>query len=193
MATENTEIDDRLFELETRLRGLREEIAELRRQRSSREVVEDYLLADSTGEVRLSDLFGAGQDLLVIHNMGKGCPYCTHWADGFVGHAKAIEARSALVVISDDPPSEQAAFARSRGWPFRMVSSGGTSFKKDLDFLADDGTRVPGVSAFRKDADGTIRHVGKAFFGPGDEFCPTWHFFDLLEGGVGDWRPRFEY
>jgi hypothetical protein len=35
--------------------------------------------------------------------------------------------------------------------------------------------------------------VGRAEFGPGDDFCAVWHFFDLLPEGVDGWEPRFAY
>ena len=49
------------------------------------EVVQDYVLDGWDGPVRLSELFGDKRDLILIHNMGKGCPSCTMWADGFNG------------------------------------------------------------------------------------------------------------
>ena len=48
-------------------------------------------------------------------------------------------------------------------------------------------------SAFRKEEDGTIRRVGHAPFGPGDEFCGVWHLFDLLEEGAAGWQPELGY
>ena len=42
---------------------------------------------------------------------------------------------------------------------------------------------MPGVSAFSKDGDGRIFRVGRAEFGPGDNFCAIWHFFELLPRG----------
>ena len=55
---------------------------ELRRQ-TPPETVPDYELRGTDGVVRLSEMFGAKSDLILIHNMGAGCPYCTMWADGF--------------------------------------------------------------------------------------------------------------
>jgi hypothetical protein len=28
---------------------------------------------------------------------------------------------------------------------------------------------------------------------PGDDFCALWHLFDMLPGGVGEWRAKFSY
>jgi len=51
-----------------------------------KQVVDDYILKDwENKDVRLSSLFGSNKDLILIHNMGRQCSYCTMWADGFNG------------------------------------------------------------------------------------------------------------
>jgi hypothetical protein len=62
-----------------------------------------------------------------------------------------------------------------------------------MGYRTDDGVVLPGASAFRKQGDGAIERTGIAEFGLGDDFCAVWPLFDLLEGGAGAWRPRFEY
>ena len=52
---------------------------------------------------------------------------------------------------------------------------------------------MPGVSTFRKNADGTIDRIAKDFFGPGDLYCGVWHLFDLLADGVDGWEAQLEY
>lgn len=128
----------------------KEKLSRLRRRLPKLEV-EDYTLAGAGGEkATLSSLFGEKEDLIVIHNMGRSCPYCTMWADGFNGVLKHLENRAAFVVVSPDAPEGQAK-------------------------------------------DGRIVRVGKARFGPGDDFCSVWHLFGLLRNGSGDWQPRFKY
>src|SRR5215470_19252219 len=111
------------------LAGYRAQIADLRsRMRAAQaaiepEEVKDYVFQRADGgTVRLSDLFGAKSDLFVIHNMGKGCPYCTLWADGFNGVYEHLGNRAAFVVSSPDAPEQQRQFAASRNWKFPMVS-----------------------------------------------------------------------
>ena len=54
--------------------------------KKARESVEDYeLIGWGNKKVRLSSLFGEKDELILVHNMGRGCPYCTMWADGFNG------------------------------------------------------------------------------------------------------------
>lgn len=169
----------------------RAKLVELRRQ-MPHATVANYTLQDAGGAVALADLFGAHTDLIVIHNMGARCAYCTMWADGFNGVLPHLENRAAFAVISPDAPAAQQQFAAQRGWRFRMASSQGTSFRADLGFQHGDEL-TPGVSIFHREADGTITHVSRDIFGPGDLYCSAWHLFDLLPGGSGDWEPKFTY
>jgi predicted dithiol-disulfide oxidoreductase (DUF899 family) len=169
----------------------RAKLVELRGQ-MPHATVANYEFQDAGGMVTLADLFGAHDDLIVIHNMGTGCAYCTMWADGFNGLLPHLENRAAFVVISPDAPAIQQRFAAKRGWRFRMASSQGTTFRADMGFQPGDEL-MPGVSAFHRAADGTITHVGRDVFGPGDFYCSAWHLFDLLPAGSGDWEPQFTY
>jgi predicted dithiol-disulfide oxidoreductase (DUF899 family) len=156
--------------------------------------VEDYAFTDHAGKkVALSSLFGEKNDLIVVHNMGTGCPYCTLWADGFVGAVKHLEDRSGFVVISPDAPDVQRRFHESRGWNFRMVSAQGTTFNKDMGFEGADGGPWPGVTTFHREPDGKVVRVASAPFGPGDDFCIVWPFVDLLADGQGGWEPKYKY
>ena len=38
----------------------------------------------------------------------------------------------------------------------------------------------------RREGDTVVR-ISDTGFGPSDDFCTLWHFFDLLPGGVGEW------
>ena len=156
------------------------------------EQVNDYeLLGSENQKVNLSQLFGQKNDLILIHNMGKTCPYCTMWADGFNGLLPHLEDRATFVVSSPDEPATQKEFANSRGWKFQMVSTRGTSFAKDMGF-EKDGMPQPGVSVFYKNGD-KITCVGYDNFGPGDRYCPTFSFFDLLKDGPNNWQAKFKY
>lgn len=180
--------DERIDELEAEIAERKEELAELYRTRDH-EVVDDYELRRSTGEtVLLSELFGDHDDLVLVHNMGSQCNYCTMWADGFVGQAPYIEDRAAFVVCSPDEPEVQREFAESRDWSFEMVSAAGTSFVEDMGF-AEDGSYTPGVSTFHRDDDGTITRIASRVFGPRDDFNAAWNVFDLLADGVDGWHP----
>lgn len=151
--------------------------------------VSDYAFQSATGEVRLSELFGEHTDLMVVHNMGRSCDYCSLWADGFSGLTNQLESRTAFVLVSPDPLPLLSETARLRGWTFKVVSSQGTSFFKDMGFEDAEGNPWPGVSTFSRESDGTVRRVASAPFGPGDDYCAIWHLFDLLDSGVNGWEP----
>lgn len=158
------------------------------------EPMKDAALRDDEGrEVRLSSLFGAGRDLLVIHNMGRSCVYCTMWADALASSHAHVLSRTALVLVSPDEPAVMREFAASRQWPFRMISMRGTSFARDMGYENEQGQVLPGVSALYRGDDGAIVRTARAEFGPGDVFCPAWHLFDLLKDGRGAWEPRYRY
>jgi len=164
------------------------------------QAVDDYVLAGWNGPVRLSELFGDRRDLIVIHNMGAGCPSCTMWADGFNGVYDHLAARAAFVVASPDQVEAQKRFAASRGWRFPMVSYDGGRFAEDMGFRHRDddptdeamGGWNAGVSIFRRDG-GRIWRVSDAEFGEGDGFCVVYSLFDLFPEGGLTWQPRYSY
>lgn len=189
--TATTELIAEIERLEENLLAEQERLAELKRRLPPRPV-DDCTLAGWDGPVRLSELFAGKRDLIVIHNMGRGCAYCTLWADGFNGFVPHLEDRAGLVVVSPDPPEVQRAFAGGRGWRFRMASGEGSTFIQDMGFRGEKSW-IPGVSTFWRDQAGAIYRVAKATFGPGDPFAGIWHLFALLKDGAGDWRPKYTY
>jgi predicted dithiol-disulfide oxidoreductase (DUF899 family) len=174
----------RYQEAAERIASLRQEIARLREEMArTRQEVEaqdfaDTRLDSSAGPVALSDLFGDKDNLIVIHNMGAGCSYCTMWADGFNGVYDHLAARASFVVASPDTPQTQRRFAESRGWRFPMVSYGGSDFAEACGYRRD-GSFYPGVSIFTR-KDGRIARVADEPFSPGDDFCIVWQFLSLL-------------
>jgi predicted dithiol-disulfide oxidoreductase (DUF899 family) len=161
------------------------------------EDVDDYQFVTTDGPVSLSALFGSHDSLIMIHNMGARCVYCTLWADGFNGLADHLDNRAAFVVSSPDTPDAQKKFAETRGWRFRMVSHQGTSFAEDMGYRDDSaenqgGPWQPGVSVFKKAGKRIVR-VSDAPLGPGDAFCAAWHLFGMLPEGPDGWEPQYRY
>jgi len=187
-------MSDEVRALEHQIQELKTRLAQARRSAPPSEPIVDYAFAlASGGTTTLSSLFAGKRDLLIIHNMGRKCPYCTLWADGLNGIRRHLENRAGLALCSPDSPAVQKDFAALRAWGFRMVSPLGNSFIKDMGFEGADGDVGPGVSAFRLGDDGAITRVGSAGFGPGDNFCAAWHLFDLLRDGSNGWEPKYAY
>ncbi|WP_334150997.1 DUF899 family protein [Hyphomicrobium sp.] len=150
--------------------------------------VDEHVFDTLEGPVALTALFGRRDELIVIHNMGSNCAYCTLWADGYNGLYPHLKRRAAFVVASPDPPQRQAEFARERGWRFPMVSDRGATFAAKMGYATADGHCRPGLSVLQRHSGRLLRVVDTASC-PHDDFCALWHLFDLLPGGAAGWRP----
>ena len=179
------EVDGKLSDYRRQIAVIREKMRETLAAVEP-QPVQDYELANNAGAVRLSELFGDHEDLILIHNMGVTCSYCTLWADGYNGIHPHVVTRAGFAVSSPDRPTVQRKFAESRGWRFPMVSHAGSTFAADMGYVSAKGGWMPGVSVFRREGTNILR-VSDTGFSPGDDFCTLWHFFDLLPGGVGEW------
>lgn len=178
----------KIMELWEQRNALNLEITKLLSE-DSQMVVEDYPLMDFEGNtLKLSDCFGDHVQLVLVHNMGKHCNYCTLWAEGLKGVWRHIESgeygnKAAFVLLNNDTPEEQKAFAAEHGWDFPMYSCKGTTLFSDLGFQTEKDGEVyyhPGVSTLLKGDSGTLRRHAKDSFGPGDQYCSVFHFFNLF-------------
>lgn len=149
--------------------------------------VADYTLADFDGQpVKLSAVFGEHEQLLLVHNMGFACPYCTLWADGFNGLWPHVESgrygnRAKFLLVSNDTPQQQREGSAQRGWSMPMLSCAGTTLFADLGFTGEKPDEWwPGASILTKQADGRVTRHAMTYFGPGDPYCSLFHFFNLL-------------
>lgn len=203
-------IRDELQEAELALRDQRERVAELRRRLPRDTACEDYALLEAppgTGheplrETRLSELFtDEARPLVLMHFMfGEAqespCPVCTLWADGYDGIVPQLGRRVDFAVVVAGDLERFRDHGRERGWRFlRLLSSRGTSFKRDFGFETEDGGQLPGVGVFLREG-GELRHFysQSAMLGPGefrgmDLLCPLWHYLDLTPDGRGDFMP----
>ncbi|HQV04687.1 MULTISPECIES: DUF899 family protein [unclassified Novosphingobium] len=176
----NTEI----FEAEQELIELQAKLAQLRQAKVRGTPVEDYSLTGWDGQpTRLSDHFGDKKQMILIHNMGMGCSYCTLWANGFTGLLPYLERVAAFVMVSPDDIATQQAGAQARGWKFKMLSAKGTSLFRDMGFELNDNSPWPGMTTLYKDDGGQLRRHSLASFGPGDMFCPAFSFVEQLPFG----------
>lgn len=183
MSSEIVKIERQLYELTARLNELRKS--------SSGKKVPNYTFTTQDGEVTLLELFGSNDRLLVIHNMGQGCRYCTLWADGFNGFLPHLESAMSVILVSRDDPDVQRRFANSRNWRFRLASHGGGDYIREQT-VKEGESNTPGAVVYHRDGS-RITRKNAAEFGPGDLFCSMWNLLGLAGLGVADWTPQYSY
>ncbi|NKC00606.1 MAG: DUF899 domain-containing protein [Pseudomonadales bacterium] len=176
-------IEMEIFELTQRL-------TELRKQAPVTSVP-NYSFTTAEGEVSLDDLFGDKDKLLLIHNMGQGCRYCTLWADEINGALAHLEAAMSVVLVSKDEPALQRKFANSRGWRFKLASHNGGAYIQEQTVMAGGGN-VPGCVVYARDGHDIVRK-NSAIFGPGDLYCSTWNFLALAGLSSAEFTPQYDY
>lgn len=194
---------------EIELRRHIERVAALRRALPSGGAIpEDYTFEGHKGEVRLSQLFG-DKDALVVYSMMFGpqresaCPMCTAMLTSWEGTARNLRERVALAVTARSPIERLLDFKEERGWKNLQLYSDAKGDYTRAYVSADDGD-VPGLSIFTR-SDGTIRHfwsgeMSGEMADPGQDprgapdLDPLWTILDLTPGGRGaSWYPQLEY
>ena len=183
MSAEITRLESQIFELTKQL-------AELRVQNPGSEV-KNYTFDTLNGSTSLLELFGGQDTLLVIHNMGQGCRYCTLWGDGLNGFVPHIESAMALVLVSKDEPKIQRRFANSRGWQFQLASHGGGDYIREQTVM-DGMDNMPGAVVYERRGEKILRK-NACVFGPGDLYCSIWPLFGMAGMTTADWTPQFKY
>jgi len=183
MSSEITRIEGQIFELTKQL-------AELRTQNSGTEI-RNYSFKTLHGKTSLLEMFGEQDKLLVIHNMGQGCRYCTLWADGLNGFVPHLESTMALALVSKDEPVLQRRFANSRGWRFQLASHGGGEYIKEQTVMEGEDN-MPGAVVYERDGEHIFRK-NSCVFGPGDLYCSIWPLLAMAGLGDANWTPQFHY
>jgi predicted dithiol-disulfide oxidoreductase (DUF899 family) len=217
-STEYREARDELLRRELELRRATEAVAEARRALPpGGEVPRDYELTGAGGPVRLSELFGSGDSLVIYHMMfprdpgddrpgamDGPCPSCVGLLDQLEGMAEAYGQNGSFVVVAKAPIEQVLAFAAERGWTaLRFVSSAGTTFNRDYHAESDTGAQRPLLNVFQRRG-GVIRHFwGSELFyedtDPGQDprhvgpLEPLWNMFDFTPEGRPDWDEQLEY
>jgi len=210
-----------LLRAEAKLRKHVEDVAALRRRMPlGGEVKEDYVFeegapdladAETVRQVRLSELFEAGKDDLVLYNfmygpqMDHACPMCTSFLDALDGEVRHINQRANLAVVARSPIQRIREHARARGWrAFRLLSSANNTYNADYHGQSADGSQLPMLNVFTR-RKGKIHHFYGtellfAKTGRGqdarhiDMVWPLWAVLDFTPAGRGkDWYPALNY
>ena len=182
--------NNEIREIEQKIHTLMERLAKLQQSNRGNEVI-NYSFSTIEGEINLLDLFGEKDKLLLIHNMGQGCRYCTLWADGFNGFLPHLESTISVVLVSKDAPQLQRKFANSRDWRFRLASHGGGEYIQEQSVMKDSNN-MPGAVVYERDGD-KIYRKNDCVFGPGDIYCSMWSLLGLAGLNETSWTPQFSY
>jgi predicted dithiol-disulfide oxidoreductase (DUF899 family) len=161
-------------------------IAELWAQQEP-EPFEDFTLHTSEGPRPLSSFVGAKGRLLVIHNMGEVCEYCTMWADVLTACIPWTTEETGWLLVNGDSPEQQAKHKAAWGWPYAMAQDPDGEFTTACGFLTVEG-RHPACSAFEV-IDGQLHRQGRTMFGPQDRFNPVWPLLALFPGAANEYEP----
>lgn len=182
-STEIAALEQEIFELTIKLNELR--------KGNTGDLVRNYTFDTLAGETSLLEMFGDSDKLLVIHNMGQACRYCTLWGDGFNGFLPHLESAMSVVLVSKDAPDVQRQFANSRQWRFRLASHGGGDYIREQTVM-EGSDNMPGVVVYERDGDKIVRK-NSGIFGPGDTYCAMWNLLGLAGLGEAEWTPQYAY
>jgi predicted dithiol-disulfide oxidoreductase (DUF899 family) len=194
---------------EIELRRHIERVAAMRRAMPlGGEIPEDYTFESEKGPVRLSDLFGDKQNLVIYSMMfgpqrQRACPMCTAMLTSWDGTARNLRERVALAVTARSPVARLLDFKKERGWQNLQIYSDGKGNYTRTYVNAEDGD-VPGLNIFTRH-NGKIHHfwageMSGEMADPGQDprgapdADPLWSILDLTPEGRGsDWYPKLEY
>lgn len=183
--------DSEIQALEQQIYELNTKLVALRKANGDDSEVPNYTFQTQNGDTTLLELFGDNDKLLMIHNMGQGCRYCTLWADGFNGFLPHLESVMSVVLVSKDAPDVQRRFANGRGWRFRLASHSGGDYIREQSVQEKQGN-MPGAVVYERAGDKILRK-NRCVFGPGDLYCSMWSLLGLAGLSAGEWTPQYSY
>ena len=196
-----------LLEKEIELRRLTEAVAVQRRALPmGGKIKEDYVFDElgpdgSPRQVRLSELFGEGQDTLILYNymygpsMAQPCDGCTPLLDAIEGAVPHVGQHVQFVLVARSPIERIRAFTDDRGWStFRILSSAHNTYNLDYFGETEDGDQIPMVNVFHREPDGSIHLFwgSEMWFEPpdpgqdqrqSDSINAAWNILDLTPEG----------
>ena len=208
-----------LLAKEKELTRQRDAVSQERRNLPMVKVDKDYLFEGSDGPVKLRDLFGRHDQLIVYHFMfdpdwEQGCKSCSHFIDNSQGAIVHLTARNtAFAVVSRAPLAKIERFKKRMGWTFPWLSSFGTDFNYDFHVTLDrdrgsveynytnagelvkahklwsDKGELPGLSVFLR-AGGDVFHTYSTYQRGLDLPLNTYNFLDLTSLGRQEGEDR---
>jgi len=194
---------------EIELRRHLERVAQMRRRLPpGGEIPKDFEFVGEAGPVKLSELFGEKDTLVVYSYMfgpqrEKPCPMCTSLMASWDHKVPDIEQRVALAAVARSPIARLVAAKAARGWTHLKVYSDPTGdFTRAYVSAAD--ADMAGYTVFTR-KDGVIRHfwsgeMSGSMADPGQDprgapdLDPLWNLLDTTPEGRGaNWYPKLSY
>jgi predicted dithiol-disulfide oxidoreductase (DUF899 family) len=208
-----------LLKEEYELRNHIERVAAMRRALPKGAVVPPYTFHEgpadlktptSIKETTLEDLAVDGRSVVIYHFMfdpadEKPCGMCNMIVDSFNGVGKHLAQNVNFAIVGKAELSTLRAWALKQGWGnLRILSSYNNTFNVDMNVekpeWAPDSNQQPGISVFKKDEEGNVRHVYTAYASiePNSErgldlLATTYNVLDLIPEGRGQWYATTDY
>jgi predicted dithiol-disulfide oxidoreductase (DUF899 family) len=169
---------------------------------------QDFTLVAASGPVRLSQLFGQ-RDTLMIYSMMYGpqraapCPSCTSMLSAWNGIAVNLRERVSLAVTARSPIERLLEYRTQRSF-VNLDFHADTSGDYTRSYVSETDADIPGFSVFVR-RDGIVRHfysgeMSGEMSDPGQDprgapdLDPLWTMLDWSPEGRGiDWYPKLEY
>lgn len=171
-----------LLKEEYALRAHIERVAAMRRDLPQRSIVppyefnegpKDLQAKEPTKTTTLADLAANGRSVVLYHFMydptdSEPCGMCSMIVDSFNGVGKHLAENINFAIVGKATLPTLRDWVKKRGWnDVRILSSNGSTFNADMNVekpgWAKDCNQIPGVSVFRKDGAGDVRHVYTAY------------------------------
>ncbi len=202
-----------LLKKEKEFTKARDAMSAARRELPWVKVESDYVFDGPDGPVSLSDLFNGSSQLVVYHMMyapgwEEGCPGCSFVCDHVDAARQHFENHVvAYVAISREPLAEFEAFKKIMGLNFPWVSSSKSTFNYDFgvsyrreeldkgpvlhNFVMQklSGEEQPGLTVFRKDAEGNIYRTYSTYERGLDLLIGAYNYLDLTPNGRNESGP----
>ncbi|MCF7549905.1 DUF899 family protein [Pseudonocardia sp. WMMC193] len=150
-----------LAALRTREKAATRELDAIAAQRRRLPMVEmpDYVLEGPDGPVRLVDLFGDQDQLIVYHHMWEDgarwqCGGCTSFTTQFTRFAGLAKFGARFVIVTQGPIADALAYRDEVGNRMEWYSTAGSAFGADVGAGPNEGF---GVNVFLRDGDRVYR------------------------------------
>jgi len=208
-----------LVKEEWELRAHIERVAALRRSLPTGAAMPSYTFHEGpsslkedepTKDTTLADLATDGRSVVLYHFMydptdQEPCGMCSMIVDSFNGVGQHLAQNVNFAIVGKAQLPTLRAWALKRGWNnLRILSSHDNTFNVDMNVekphWAKDCNQIPGISVFKKDDEGKVRHVYTAYAAiePGsqrglDLLATTYNVLDLIPEGRGDFFATTDY